>query len=115
MRVRDEPGLRPHEAPRLDAQIKAKAQFRNPPVALYGGTAVALDREVTMLERFDRGVVDHGESSKGKGSGIRAPYDNGFAVRVTPVAYQAAVVSLLGNSPKPAGSGSDPGERRISP
>ena len=59
MAVRDEPRFGAHERPRLAAQIEAELQLGKPPVGLHGGARVAFDRQVAVLERLDRQVVDH--------------------------------------------------------
>ena len=55
--VRDEPGRRRHERPRLAAQVEAELQLGDSPVGLHGGPRIPLDRHPLVHERTDRGVV----------------------------------------------------------
>ena len=48
VRVRDEPGRRAHEVPRLAAEVEAELQFRHPPVALHGRPRIAFDRQARV-------------------------------------------------------------------
>ena len=47
------------------AQIEAELQLGKPPVGLHGGARVALDRQVAVLERLDRQIVDHRNARRG--------------------------------------------------
>ena len=63
--VRDEPRFGAHERPRLGAQVEAELQLGKPPVGLHGGARIALDRQIAVLERLDRQIVDHREKRRG--------------------------------------------------
>src|SRR5262245_48808503 len=51
MGMRDDPGRRAHEVPRLPAEVEADLEFRNAPVSLHGGPRVAFDRQTGVLQR----------------------------------------------------------------
>ncbi len=57
--VRYQPGRRAHEIPGLGAQVKTDFQFGNAPVALHGGTRIALNGQAGVLLRQERCVVNH--------------------------------------------------------
>ena len=68
--MRDAPGRRAHEVPRLGAEIEAELQLRNPPIRLHRRPRIALDRQVFVLERAERAVVEH-EASVSQVSQVR--------------------------------------------
>ena len=55
--VRDEPGGRAHERPRLGAQIEADLELRDPPIRLHRRPGVSFDGDAFVGEAFDRLVV----------------------------------------------------------
>ena len=66
MGVRDEPGGRPHERPRLPPQIETDFELGHAPIGLDRRARVALDRQFLVNQRFDRKIVDHEVASMPK-------------------------------------------------
>jgi hypothetical protein len=66
VRVRNAPSRRAHEVPGLRAEIEAQLQLGNSPIRLHGRPRIALDRQVVVLERAKRAVVEHGKCRMSK-------------------------------------------------
>ena len=47
--VREKPGRRAHEVPRLGAEVEADLQFGDAPVGLHRGARIALDGQAGVL------------------------------------------------------------------